>query len=822
MPPASPAGDFPRRSDSALERSEARLQLALEAGRMGIWEWDLASDKVWRSPGLQAIHGRGHEPFQGNLDLHLQDIAPDDRETVAQAIQTTIQTGKPYRTEYRLVWPDGGVHWIEDRGSLVYSDGGQLAAMIVVSIVIDRRRQLEQELRDRIAELSHTEGQIRSVVDNVIDGILTIDHQGSILSANPAAERLFGYRAEEMIGKNVNMLMPEPYRSQHDRYLSNYLRTRQAKIIGIGREVIGRRKDGSLFPMYLGVSEFQREGQSYFTGIVRDITERKRVENTARFLADASRSLATLVDYASTLQRVAYLAVPFFAEWCTIHVADGDTGIRQLAAAHIDPEKTELIQDLGKRCPLAPNAKEGPARVLRTCQAEIAAEISEALIESIAPTEEHRKVLSDLNLQSYMSVPLAVRGKTFGVISFYSADPRRKYDSLDLAVAEDLAHRAAIAVENALLYSELRDADRRKDQFLAMLAHELRNPLAPIRSGLDLFLVSGFDPEVARMMQQQTEHLVRLVDDLLDVSRILRGRVELRREVVEIKSVVQRAVDAMRPAIEASGQEFSVSLPASPVYLRADPVRMVQVISNLLSNANKYTPPGGHIGLAVRREQDGVTISVKDDGIGITEDVLPMVFDLFTQADRSLERTQGGLGIGLTIVRTLVEMHDGAVSVQSEGEGKGSEFTVHLPAYQGAGTEEPPAAPTAPIRPHRILVVEDNVGTAKILSRLLAKLGSHEIHMVHDGLSALEAAKAYHPEIVLLDIGLPRMNGYEVAQRLRQEREFEQTVLVALTGYGTEEDRRRSAEVGFDRHLVKPPSLAMLREVLSHPKLEKT
>ena len=355
-----------------------------------------------------------------------------------------------------------------------------------------------------------------------------------------------------------------------------------------------------------------------------------------------------------------------------------------------------------------------------------------------------------------------------------------------------------------------------------MLAHELRNPLAPIRNGLDLLAMSGAEPEVVRVMQQQTEHLVRLVDDLLDVSRIMRGKVELRRATVDIRAVVERAIDAVRPAIARSGQELAVSMPPTPIYVDADPVRLIQVITNLLNNSNKYTDKGGHIRLSVREEAEGVAISVKDDGIGIGEDLLPRVFDLFSQADRSLERTQGGLGMGLTLVRALVQMHDGTVAAASEGEGKGSEFTVHLPIQKGVGRETSSEATPPPVTEgRRILLVEDNVGTAKVLSRLLAKLGSHDIHMVHDGLSALEAAKAYRPDLILLDIGLPRMNGYEVAWRLRQQPEFDDTLIVALTGYGTEEDRRRSAEAGFDRHLVKPPSLESLREVLAHPKPAK-
>jgi PAS domain S-box-containing protein len=657
------------------------------------------------------------------------------------------------------------------------------------------------------------------VVDNAVESIITIDEKGTVLTVNPAAEKIFDYTAEEMIGRNVKFLMPEPYHSQHDRYLTNYLQTGQAKIIGIGREVTGRRKDGSQFPMYLGVSEFHLEGRRCFTGIVQDISERKRAENVSHFLADASRSLAAVVDYASTLQKVAYLAVPFFAEWCMVHIVRDDGSLRQLAAAHVDPNQSELAQRVGRRCTVYPSGLVGPGHIIKTGKSELIDEVSDSLIESVAPDPELRRLLKQFGLKSYIGAPLTVRGKVVGVLSFYSADPKRKYDKLDLAVAEDLALRSATAVENALLYGELRDADRRKDDFLAMLAHELRNPLAPIRSGLDLLAMEGAEPDVLRVMQQQTEHMVRLVDDLLDVSRILRGKVHLQPETIDIRTAVQRAIDAARLANVAAGHELTVSMPPDPICVYADPVRLTQVITNLLTNSNKYTARGGHIELSVRQEGQSVAVSVRDDGIGMRADLLPHVFDLFTQADRSLERTQGGLGIGLTLVRTLVEMHHGTVSAFSQGEGKGSEFTVRLPVHKAAMEKAPVQTAPAQGEARRILIVEDNVGTAKILSRLLSKLGNHEIRMVHDGLSALEAAKAQRPEVVLLDIGLPQMDGYEVAQRLRQQPGFQETVLVALTGYGTDEDRRRSTEAGFDHHLVKPASLENLRRVLAYRKL---
>ena len=557
-------------------------------------------------------------------------------------------------------------------------------------------RPWEEEFRSQAEQLAQAEARARSVVENVVDGIITINEKGMILTANPAAERIFGYDAEELLGNNVSGLMPDPYRTQHDRYLSNYLRSGEARVIGIGREIVGRRKDGSQFPIYLGVSEFRVGDHRYFTGIVRDISESKRAENVAHFLADASRSLSTVLDYASTLQKVAYLAVPFFAEWCTIHIVQKDGSLRQIAAAHIDPDKAELAEKLGSGGVPRPDSLLGPSHIAKTGKSELLGEIPDSLIDSVAPDEEHREILKRLGLTSYLGVPLLVRGKVFGVISFFSAVPQRKYDAVDLAMAEDLSHRAATAIDNALLYGELRDADRRKDEFLAMLAHELRGPLTPIQNGLDLLATSGTEREIVAVMQQQTEHLVRSVDDLLDVSRIMRGKVELRRGTVDIRTVVQRAVDAVRPSMVRSGQELAVSMPPAPIYVHADPVRLAQVVANLLENSRKYNTRGGHAWLSLRREDEQVTIKVKDDGIGINGELLPRVFDLFTQGDRSLERTQGGLGIGLTLVRNLVEMHDGTVAASSEGEGKGSEFTVRLPVQESV---EQTALPPRPPRP---------------------------------------------------------------------------------------------------------------------------
>ena len=317
-------------------------------------------------------------------------------------------------------------------------------------------------------------------------------------------------------------------------------------------------------------------------------------------------------------------------------------------------------------------------------------------------------------------------------------------------------------------------------------------------------------------MQRQVGHMVRLVDDLLDVSRISRGKIELRKEPVELASVVNHAVEAVRPLCESMDHELTVTLPPKPTYLNADPTRLAQVVGNLLNNACKFTEKGGRIRLTVERDGKQAVIRVQDTGIGIAAEQLPRIFEMFTQVDTSLERSRDGLGIGLTLVKNLVEMHDGTVEARSAGVGQGSEFVVRLPLL----SEPLPALPQQPsgVKPvatvqRRILVVDDNRDAAESLAMLL-KLSGHEVHTAHDGLEAVEAAAKFQPDVILLDIGLPRLNGYEAARRIREQQRDKGLMLVALTGWGQEEDRRRSEEAGFDAHLVKPVDLAALSKLL--------
>jgi PAS domain S-box-containing protein len=673
----------------------------------------------------------------------------------------------------------------------------------------------EQRLSEDTQRRQHS--LLEAIAEGTSDAVFVKDREGRYLMINSAGAELVGKKVQDVLGRDDrDLFSAETAKAIMDRDQAVMASGTTATYEEVGTSGQGTR-------IYLSTKGPYRDHQSRVIGVFgisRDVTGRLRAERSARFLADAGVALAGVVDAESTLQKVARLAVPFFADWCVVDMVQPAGPMRRVAVAHSDAGRTELGYELARRYPVDPTLAHGPPRVLRTGRSEMLAVISDEFLVQAARDAQHLAILRELGLKSYLWVPLRARGKNAGVISFVTAESSRHYDLTDLAVAEELARRASIALENAQLYAELRLADRRKDEFLATLAHELRNPLAPLRNALEILKTPGVEPGVidqARgMMDRQVRQLVRLVDDLLDVSRIMQGKIELRKERIDLAVAVEHAIETAQPAIAAAGHHLHCDLPREPLILEADPIRIAQAISNLLHNSAKYTEPGGRISISAAQENGEAIIRVRDTGVGIAADMLPRIFDLFVQGDRRHDRSQGGMGIGLTLVRSLAEIHGGRVCAQSDGPGQGSEFVLSLPLSTDQPTgdaNEVVARVSRASRPRRILVVDDNADAGESLAMFL-RLQGHVVRVAIDSQTALEAVLAEAPEVAFLDIGMPGMDGYELARRLRQQPDLQTMMLVALTGWGQEDDRRRTQEAGFDFHLTKPAEPEVLERLL--------
>ncbi|HWG46183.1 MAG TPA: response regulator [Gemmataceae bacterium] len=635
----------------------------------------------------------------------------------------------------------------------------------------EQLRQMERRAFER--KLAEENARFRALTEQSSDAVTLVGADGIVRYTSPSARRVLGYEPDEFLGRSGFEIVHPDDQERIGLRLAELVRTPGAPVTADLRVL---HKDGSWrWVECVGTNLLAEPAVEAIVVNFRDITERRRAIEALRESEEQFRTLA------DSIPQLAWMARP-------------DGGVFWYNKRWYDYTGTAAEQMEGWGWQSVHDPAELP-RVLEKFQAHIA---SGEPWEDTFPLRRH-----DGAMRWHLSRALPVRDEREQIVRWFGTNT-------------DITDR--IEMEAAL-----KQSDRRKDEFLAMLAHELRNPLAPIRNAVQIMQLLGpVDPNLQRaqeMIERQVKHLARLVDDLLDVSRITSGKIKLRKESVELAAILARAVETSRPLIDARRHELTITLPPESLRLEADTTRLAQVISNLLNNAAKYTEEGGRIGLTVKRERAEAVLSVKDNGMGIPTDLLPHVFDLFTQGDRSLARSEGGLGIGLTLVKSLVEMHGGTVEASSEGPNKGSEFVISLPLQESRSrfpTNEEERLPckheTSASR--RILVVDDNVDAAESLA-LVLRAGEHEVHAAHDGPTALRIAETFRPDVVLLDIGLPRMDGYEVARRLRKQTGTETVFLVALTGYGQDEDRRQAEEAGFDAHLTKPADPAVLQKLLA-------
>jgi PAS domain S-box-containing protein len=682
------------------------------------------------------------------------------------------------------------------------------------------RREIAE--RERIASSLRDQREwLRVTLASIGDAVIATDDAGRVTFLNSSAEYLTGWSQVDASGRDLETVFHIVREDTDERVENPVVRVlRENVVVGLANHTHLIHRDGRRIPIDDSAAPI-RATDGQIRGVVlvfHDVTERRRGERRTQLLTGAGETLSALGDVENRLQTVAQLAVGSFADGCLIELTEETLGTPTVVAAHADAAREPQLRQLARSAAPPDATAQESAHSTGNEGATLLGDPA-AMTGRLALAPPQQAPLQALQPRSMIHVPLTFQNRRFGSLVLLASDGKPPYDADDLEVAEALGQRIANAVENLRLQEELRDADRRKDEFLAMLSHELRNPLAPIRNALALLNTEQVDEATRRklgtIMEGQVKHIVRLVDDLLDVSRIMRGKIVLQQETVPVADFIDRAVQTIKPLIDDNGQQLElVPSPAAPI-VQADAVRLCQVISNLLHNASKYSPTGSTIRVVTEVAGDEALIRVQDEGMGIEPRLLPHVFDLFTQSERSIERAAGGLGIGLTVARSIVELHGGTIEAHSAGPERGSEFVVHLKLAAAAARPETTKWRPVPTQPLRVLVVEDNLDSATTLEIMLSTFWGHQVEVAHDGLTGLARTAVWKPDVVLLDIGLPGLDGYQTARRIRDNPETAEITLIAISGYGQLEDREKTRDAGFDDHLVKPVSAEALEAILS-------
>jgi PAS domain S-box-containing protein len=785
----------------ALRASEERFRLLVEGTRdYAIFMLDPAGRIASWNPGAERINGYRAEEIVGR---HLSSFYPAEAAAAGlpeRELRVATAQGR-YEEEGWRVRKDGSRFWTSVVLTALRDEGGTLRGFSKITRDMTERKQAEENARRLLQEeaarraaeehaVAHWEERerLRVTLRSIGDGVIATDAEGRVTLLNPVAEALTGWTSADAAGQPLRSVFPihnEETRRDVEDPVAKVLR--EGRIVGLANHTALIARDGTERPIADSAAPIKNE-QGQTVGVVlvfRDATEQRRVEQAER-------------RHREILQLVHQIGKIGHWEWNSL--SNENRWSPEIEALYgLPPGGFE-------------GGYEGWAKLIHPNDlAQAEADVRRAL-ETGEYFTEFRVIWPDGSVHW-----LETRAKVFTD----GQDKPARIMGVNMDVTERKRQEEALRASEQrwrTLAEALREADWRKNAFLATLAHELRNPLAPLRNGLQILRLAT-EPsaweQALEMMERQLGQLVRLVDDLLDVSRITRNRLELRKTRIPLASVMENAIETARPLLESKGQALAVALPPEPVYLDADLTRLAQVFWNLLNNSAKYTDPGGRIELAARCQGGEVVVTVRDTGVGIPAAALPRLFEIFSQVDHSIERSQGGLGIGLALVRGLVEMHGGTVEARSAGVGQGSEFIVRLPLAQGEApgvtglTGE--ARGGGPGR--RILVVDDNRDAAASLGMMLTLLG-HDTRTAHDGVEALELAEAFRPDVVLLDIGMPRLNGYDAARRIREQPWGKDMILVAVTGWGQEQDKRRSEAAGFNFHLVKPVEPAALDKLL--------
>jgi signal transduction histidine kinase/PAS domain-containing protein len=839
-------------NDSFLHEAERASRKRFEDFVNGInhgivWEADARTLRVtFVSAKAERLLGYPLDRWLSEPGFLLDHVHPNDLDYFSSRVAEAIKDKTDVGIDHRFIKADGEILWVHTGLRLAQMGPGAGTMVHALSSNVTHLKAAE-------ARAATTARQLDTILRGVSDGITAQAPDGHLVYANETAARLSGSASvDELLSTTpsdrINRF--EVLTENGAPYPLEALPGCLALRTGRSHEDTMLVRDGTGRAWWSVVSATPVLGTGgqveMVINVFRDVTASKQNEHNLRLLAEASALLGASLDYEETLRKVADLTVPRLADWCAIQLGEASPPI---VVAHADPEKRRRAAEVYRKYPPVRTTSPGPQNVLRTGVAELYEEIPDALLVRIAQNEDHLRMLRDVGMKSAMILPLAVRGRTFGALSLVTGDSGRRYTPADLAFATSLAERIAYAVENAKLYSQsvearslaeearaeaetartaAEEASRLKDEFLATVSHELRTPLSSIL-GWAAMLSSDrrMDPawvhRAVEVIDRNAHSQLRIIEDILDVSRIVRGQLRIDTEPADLQAVIGEALEAVRPAAEAKRIEIEVKALEGPFRLIADKERLRQVFWNLLSNAVKFTPAEGRVTVMVGRSTGNLVIQVCDTGEGIDPSFLPYVFDRFRQADASFGRARGGLGLGLAIVRHLVEAHGGTVTVESAGVGRGAMFTVRLPVKPFTTTVPVTEANEAPVsnvpshaagalRGMRLLVVEDEPDSRELIELLLSSEGA-SVEGASSADDALARVATFRPDVLVSDIEMPVHDGYWL---IREVRKSEPALpAVALTAYTRQQDAVRSRRAGFDEHVGKPVDPNRLVETIA-------
>lgn len=778
----------------------------VEAAHAIVWTTDASGKPNADSPSWRAFSGQSEDDWRGLRAW--QAIYPEDVEPFAAAWNHARLAGQPLQAEYRARRHDGVYVWLEARAIPFLKNDGSVREWFGVSLDVSARKEAELQTQRALHLWTTT---LRSIGDAVI----STDAVGRVRFMNPVAERLTGWSSREAERVPLHDVFPifnestgVPVENPVDKVL------REGVVVGLANHTVLRRRDGTTVPIDDSAAPILgAEGIEGVVLVFRDASKEKQEMLRRVFLARATQELVEAADYEVALTTIARLAVPRLADWVSVDVIDrSERKIRQVAVAHTEPAKVELARELGRRYPLALDAPTGVPNVIRTGRAELYPVLTPALLAASAIDAEHLRIMQELQLRSAIVVPLPGRNEVFGAITLIYAASDRRYDDEDLEFAEELGRRAALLIERRRLEEEAAIANRMKDEFLATISHELRTPLQAI-VGYASMLKLGVAKDQAKALdaiERNAAAQARIVDDILDVSRITSGKLQLDFATVDVGLMINAALDSIRPEAQARNVRLIDELPDHLGVIQGDFERLQQVVWNLLSNAVKFSETGGTVHVRAARIGDSMQIVVRDSGHGIAEEHLAMIFERFRQVDSTRTRRRGGLGLGLAIVRYLVEGHGGTVTAHSSGLGHGATFEVTLPAAREAvpadrASLESSNPTTRPLRGVRILIVDDDDDARELIAEVIANAGA-VVTTAPNAAQAYAALQANPPHVLISDIGMPDEDGYSLIRRVRAlppERGGD-VPAIALTAYARAEDFRAATEAGFQLHVAKP------------------